>query len=80
MYKCKIRYKDIDFRCVEQAYFHDMAEEARDQQAAKKLQECKNGYQAKRIEECIKQHDGWNDKKVSVSAKLHEKNMCKTKI
>ena len=73
MYPCKIRHNDRDFQCVEQAYFHDMAEEAGYQRAAEKLRECKNGYTAKGIGERIKKPEGWNDRKYDVSAKLHEK-------
>ena len=43
MYPCKITHNDIEFHCVEQAYFQDMAEEAGDQRAAAKLLACKNG-------------------------------------
>ena len=49
MYPCTIKYKGQDFHCAEHAYVHDMAEEANDQHAIKKLRDCKNGYEAKRI-------------------------------
>ena len=73
MYPCKITHNDHVFHCVEQAYFHDMAEEAGDQRAAEKLRACKNGYRAKAIGEKIKRPAGWNAKRYDVCAKYHEK-------
>ena len=73
MYRCKITYKGKDYHCAEQAYFHEMAEEAGDQRAAVKLRECETGYEAKRIGFRIKKPDGWDNRKNEISAKIQEK-------
>ena len=74
MHKCKITHNGHDFHCAEQAYFHDMADEAGDQRAMQKQRDCENGYVAKRIGSKIKKTEGWdNDKRNAISAKIQEK-------
>ena len=71
---CLIRHKDMDFHCVEQCYFYDIAEDAGDKRSMSKLRDCENGYEAKRIGDRIKKPDNWNDeKRFDVAAALHEK-------